>query len=112
MEKGVNNLLDLRVLDDYINKLVEKKVNKILDSLGVECSDYSIVREVTTDDSGNVTSARVETSTGNVVDLVNESGKVLAVGDTVKMYGSRKNLANRYIGLKCKGEETVAETEI
>ena len=101
----INDLGNLKDFDVYVNKLVEKKIYEILDSLGVESSDYAIVDSVSTDENNNVLSAVVKTSTDNKVEVVNKSGETISVGDTVKIYGSRKNISNRYIGIKCGGTE-------
>ena len=98
--------------EKLINKLIEKKVYEILDKLGVESSTYGKVKEInisTSDTDGNVTSvvrATVEATSGEIVEnIYNATGEILNVGDTVKFYGSRNNLSNRYIGTKYKKEE-------
>ena len=97
-----------------IDKLIEKKVYAILDNLGIESSSYGKVKEInisTSDDEGNVTSvsrATIETASGETVESIyNATGEILNVGDTVKIYGSRSNLSNRYIGIKYKKEEVL-----
>ena len=100
---------DYEALYNGIEKIVEKKVYKILDSLGVEASDYAVVDYISdydTDenDSTVVTSVRrasVKLPNGEIIDnLYNSSGEILALGDKVKIFGSRKNTSNRYIGVK------------
>ena len=88
-----------------LDKIIEKKVYSILDSMGFEASDYAVVSrlsDTTTDTGGNITAvirADVTIDDKPIYSLLNKTGEILAVGDRVKIYGSRSNLANRYIGL-------------
>lgn len=95
------------MLKDSIDKIVEKKILEVLDGLGVEFSDYATVKEIisyTADSSGTITAvteASVQISDfSSPITLINKSGEILEVGDKVKIYGSRTNIANRYIGIK------------
>lgn len=89
-----------------LDKIIEKKIYEILDQRGVEYSDYGTVSAITeseTDDAGNITAVKradVLVDGSTVAGLLNKTGDILEVGDNVKVYGSRSNLANRYIGLK------------
>lgn len=87
------------LLDSYIYK----RVFEIIDSLGIECSDYGIVSSVISDENGSTPYATVLLANNIETNpLINKTGYNLAVGNTVKIYGSRNNMANRYIGLLCE----------
>ena len=95
------------MLKNSIDKMVEAKMLEVLDNLGIEVSDYATVKEITSstaDSSGNITAvteASVQISDlSTPITLVNKSGEILTVGDKVKIYGSRTNMSNRYIGVK------------
>lgn len=101
-------------IEKLLNKLIEKKVYEILDNLGIESSSYGKVKEInisTPDADGNTTSvtrATIETANGEIVEnIFNATGEVLNIGDNVKIYGSRSNMSNRYIGIKYKKEEVL-----
>ena len=103
---------DYNELLKLIEKIVEKKVNNIFDNLGVEASTYGEITSLdttTTDESGNTTKverASVKLPDGSFVhNLFNASGENLKLGDKVKVYGSRQNMSNRYIGIKYNKEE-------
>ena len=89
-----------------LDKIIEKKVYAVLDLMGFEASDYAVVKnlsDTTTDTGGNITTvtkADVKIGETTVQGLLNKTGEILSVGDKVKIYGSRSNLSNRYIGLK------------
>lgn len=102
---------DYEQLEKLLEKLVEKKVYKILNDIGVEStSSGKIVSldKTKTDADGTVTTvtrASVEMPDGSVVsNLFNASGESLSVGDNVKIFGSRTNMSNRYIGIKYESE--------
>ena len=100
---------DYEALYNAIETIIEKKVYEILDNLGIEASDYAIVdflSDYDTDENDNavITSVRrasVKLPNGERIDdLYNSSGEILQLGDRVKIFGSRKNTSNRYIGIK------------
>lgn len=105
----MNNLneFDYQQLENLINKLVEKKVYEILNNLGVESTSFGKIvgfDKVTVDEEGNVTEvtrASVELPNGEIVrNLYNSSNQILKFGDKVKVFGSKSDLSNRYIGIK------------
>lgn len=90
-----NNESDYEALYSAMEKIIEKKVYEIIDRLGIEASDFGTVSRL----DNSTTSVML--SSGEVVNnLLNASGEVLSVGDKVKIFGSRKNMSNRYIGIK------------
>lgn len=100
---------DYEALYSAMETIIEKKIYEVLDRLGVEASDYAIVNSISdydtdeTDDTvvTSVRRATVKLPNGEQIDnLYNSSGEVLAPGDKVKIFGSRKNTSNRYIGMK------------
>ena len=87
------------LLDNYI----QKRVYEIIDSLGIECSDYGVVSSVFTDENGDTLYATVVLANNvETTPLNNKTGRNLSVGDNVKIYGSRNNISNRYIGVLCE----------
>lgn len=89
-----------------IEKMITRKIYEVLDEMGIEASDYGDIIElvdVEKDTDGNITkvnSANVRVLGQDVYEIPNKTGEILNVGDNVKVYGSRKNLSNRYIGIK------------
>ena len=89
-----------------LEKLIKKKIYETLDEIGIEASDYGVITNlvnVEKDTDGNIISvstANVQVSGQDIFDIPNKTGELLEVGDSVKIYGSRKNLSNRYIGIK------------
>ena len=107
------NEITYEQLMKLIESLIEKKVSEILDRFGIESTSMGkvvSVDKVLTDADGNITKvcrASVELSDKSVVsNLFNASGEILSVGDEIKIYGSKTNMANRYIGIKYEGEVT------
>ena len=109
MNDYTNNVLQYQELENLIEKLVEKKVLSILDNLGVEATDYAIVSsidsveydETETDVIKSVLKASVILPNGDEIrNMINGSGEILQIGDKVKIYGSRSNISNRYIGMR------------
>ncbi len=105
------NEIEYEQLKTLIEKLVEKKVYEILNNYGIEsASSGKIVSldKTRSDADGNITKvvrASVELPNGEVVsNLLNASEQILEVGDTVKIYGSRTDMSNRYIGIKYESE--------
>ena len=105
------NELDYEQLKFLLEKLIENKVYDILNNLGIESSTSGRVVQLdktNTDVDGNITKvirASVELSDGRVVpNLFNASAEILRVGDLVKIFGSRTNMSNRYIGIKYERE--------
>lgn len=105
------NEMDYEQLVGLLNKLIENKVYDILNNLGVETTSFGkiVALDKTKSDTDGVvtavTRASVELPDGNVVsNLLNASGEVLSIGDNVKIYGSRTNMSNRYIGIKYESE--------
>lgn len=90
------NELNYEQLISLIERLIEKKVSKILNDNGVESSFRGTVVS-TEPDSLYV---EVEFPDGIVVSLPNNTGEVLSQDDNVIVYGSRTNITNRYIGVK------------
>lgn len=87
------------LLDNYI----QKRVYEIIDSLGIECSDYGVVSSVFPDENGDTPYATVLLANNvETTPLNNKTGHNLSVGDNVKIYGSRNNISNRYIGILCE----------
>lgn len=102
-----NKESDYEALYSAMEKIIEKKVYEIIDKLGIESSDYGVVNSLdnySVDGSGKTTSvshASITLLSGEIVDnLSNTSGEILKVGDKVKIFGSRKNISNRYIGMR------------
>lgn len=113
----MNGDKDYSTILSMVEKIVEKKVYEILDKLGIESSDYGEidwVSDYTTNDEGETESvirASVMLPSGERVDdLYNASGEILEVGDRVKIFGSRTNMSNRYIGMKYT--EHLRESEV
>lgn len=105
------NEMDYEQLMSLLNKLIEKKVYDILNNFGIEASSSGKVvslDKISRDTDGNISEvirASVELPGGEIVtNLFNTSGKVLDIGDNVKIYGSRTNMSNRYIGIKYEKE--------
>lgn len=105
------NELDYEQLKLLIEKLVENKVYAILNNFGVESTSFGKIVSIdksNVDDSGNITSvtrATVELPDGKIVsNLYNASKEILKIGDFVKIFGSRTNMSNRYIGIKYESE--------
>ena len=103
--------LQYEQLTSLIEKLVEKKVYEILNNLGVETTSFGKIvslDKTRSDDEGNIVEvvrASVELPDGEVVsNLLNASTENLTVGDNVKIFGSRTNMSNRYIGIKYERE--------
>lgn len=103
--------MDYEQLKLLIEKLIEKKVYDILNSLGIETSSSGVVSAidiVQTDDGGNisqVTRASVALPSGEIIsNLYNATGEILCIGDNVKIYGSKTDMSNRYIGVKYEKE--------
>lgn len=101
------NDFDYEQLLNLLDKLIEKKVYTILNNFGVESSSYGKVTKIDaieTDSDGNVSKvirASISLPDGtSVSNLYNASERVLSVGDKVKIFGSTKDLSNRYIGIK------------
>lgn len=102
---------DFEQLTTLLEKLVEKKVYEILNKFGVESTSLGVIDsldKIATDAEGNITAierASVRLANGEVVsNLFNASGEILSVGDNVKIYGSRTNMSNRFIGIKYETE--------
>lgn len=102
-----NNESDYEALYSCIEKIIEEKVCEIIDKLGIEASDFGTVVQLddyTTDENNNITSvsyASIMLPSGEVINsLFNSSGEILKIEDKVKIFGSRKNMSNRYIGAK------------
>lgn len=104
-----NKESDYEALYSAMEKIIEKKVYEIIDKLGIESSDYGVVRYISdydTDESDStiITSVKrvsVELPNGELIENLNNlSGEVLAPGDRIKIFGSRKNTSNRYVGIK------------
>lgn len=105
------NEMDYQQLKSLIEKLIENKVYDILKSLGIETSSSGIVSAINvanTDDSGNILQtvrASVTLPSGEVIsNLYNATGEILNIGDNVKIYGSKTDMSNRYIGVKYERE--------
>ena len=105
------NEIDYEQFLSLIEKVVENKVYQILNNLGIESvSSGKIVSldKTRNDAGGNITEvvrASVKLPSGEIVsNLLNASGEILFVGDNVKIYGSRTNISNRYIGIKYESE--------
>lgn len=105
------NEYDYEQLKILLEKLIENKVYEILNDSGIEStSSGKIVSldKTRVDSNGNITEvvrASVELPTGEVVsNLYNASGEIFRIGDNVKIYGSRTNMSNRYIGIKYESE--------
>lgn len=95
----------LNELVDIIYQRVEEKFNKKLNSSNIEFSYEGIVKNPinTEDDDGNVTattSADVELAINTLLSLPNLSGSILNEGDKVKVFYSKSNIGNAYIGVK------------
>ena len=105
------NEMDYEQLVSLLNKLIENKVYGILNNLGIESTSLGkvVALDKTEVDSGGsiakVVRASVELPDGAVVsNLYNASEETLKIGDNVKIYGSRTNMSNRYIGIKYESE--------
>ena len=103
--------LQYEQLTSLIEKLVEKKVYEILNNLGIETTSFGKIVSLDKaryDDEGNIVEvarASVELPDGEVIrNLFNASGEVLSIGDNTKIFGSRTNMSNRYIGIKYERE--------
>lgn len=90
-----------------VKEVIQKKSYEIINDIGIEASNFAVVHAISvysTDEEGNITSverADVILSNGDKIEnLTNATGMVLAPGDKVKIYGSPKNMSNRYIGHK------------
>ncbi len=106
-----NNIIDYEQLTNLIEKLVEKKVCKILNNYGVEASSFGKVislDKTNSDTDGNIQQvirASVELPDGSIINnLYNASDQILRMGDNVKIYGSQSDMSNRYIGIKYEKE--------
>lgn len=102
--------LDYKEIHGLLNRLVEKKVNAIIDNLGIEVSllgEIVSVDSIVSNEEGEITevfTASVKLTSGDIVrDIKNTTGEILRVGDVVKIFGSRTNISNRYIGARFKG---------
>lgn len=105
------NELDYEQLKNLIEKLIENKVYDILNNLGIESTSFGKIvslDKVNVDADDIVTKvvrASVELSDGKIVpNLFNASEEILNIGDSVKIFGSRTNMSNRYIGIKYEKE--------
>lgn len=92
---------DYELILSSLEKIIDRKIQEYLNKWGVEASSYATVIAV------NGTKATVRTmsktsdgTSSGEFELKNKSSSTLTVGDVVKIYGSAKNLSNRYIGLK------------
>ena len=107
------NEMDYEQLMSLLEKLIERKVYDIFNNLGIESvSSGKVVSldKTRTDEDGSIVEvirASIELPDGTIVsNLSNASGETLSVGDMVKIYGSRTNMSNRYIGIKYDKEVT------
>lgn len=105
------NEIEYEELTVLIEKLIEKKVYEILNNIGVEAVSSGVITSLDktkSDTDGKITSvvrASVKLPNGELVsNIFNASGEILSVGDNVKIYGSRTNMSNRYIGIKYESE--------
>ena len=116
MSDYTNSETQYRELEILIEKIIEKKLLSVLDSLGVEASDYAVVSSIDSAEYETVTDAESDTETQviksvsrvsvelpngeKIRELINGSGEILEVGDKVKIFGSRSNMSNRYVGMR------------
>lgn len=99
--------IDEKILDafnSYIVSIVQTEVRKALDKLSLETyRNVEVVSVVASGDKDNteVTAATVrDMATGETInDVPNESGKAIQAGDIVRLYETRGNYHNQYIGL-------------
>lgn len=108
--KNINDF-QYEQLTKLLEKFIKNTIENVLDDLGVEISSFGTVStldRIRSNNNGDITKverASVTLSTGEVIpNLCNVSGEILAVGDKVKIYGSRTNMSNRYIGVKYEEE--------
>ena len=103
---------DIVTVVSVINKTTTKfNVNNFINNLVIESvssGKITSIDDVTTNSDGKIISvnrASVSLSNGSVVsNLYNASGEILNIGDMVKIFGSRTNMSNRYIGIKYESE--------
>ena len=92
--------IDKNLADNVANKIlniIKKTTAKTINSSNVEMFYNGIITVAPTDDDNKAT---VLLSFGVTVTAPNLSGSPLSVGDKVKVYSDKQNLANAYIGLK------------
>lgn len=87
---------DYELILSSLEKIIDKKIEEYLTKYGIEASSYAKVVSV----SGTKATVKMLNEESNTLTLENKSGSTLSAGDNVKIYGSAKNLSNRYIGLK------------
>ena len=99
--------IDEEILDafnSYIVNIVQTEIKKALDKLALEIFRNVKVTSVISTGSGADTEVSCATvqdmATGEIIkDVPNESGKIIEVGDIVRLYETRGNYHNQYIGL-------------
>lgn len=98
--------IDDSVLDEFIDilyKRMEQKFSKQLNTANVEYSFSGVIKEIDIStnkavvDIGHSITDYIPNNTGVALGT-NENN--LKVGDVVKVYSDRKNIANSYIGVK------------
>lgn len=90
--------IDKSLADAVASKILDamkRTANKTINSSNVEVYHNGIVTDAS--DKSNIV---VSLSFGGTITVPNLSGKTLAVGNSVRVYSEKQNLANAYIGLK------------
>lgn len=91
--------IDNAVLDELVEEIfkrVEQKFVKQLNTANVEYAFNGIITAVNAD----ANTAIVDIGSSTTAYIPNRSGETIAVGDAVKVYSDRSNMAGAYIGVK------------
>jgi hypothetical protein len=98
-------------LESVLKKYIEKIIDERLKIFGIEATSSGKVASLDktrVDSEGTIQKvlrASVELSNGDVVsNLFNASGEILTIGDSVKIFGSKTDMSNRYIGIRYERE--------
>lgn len=95
-----------QALEEMLNEIIDKKVKNILKGKGLE-TPYEGRVEYVSQTEGN-TDPYAQNADVNIIGynttvrLRNLSGEMLYQGNRVRVYATNSNLANGYIGIKCK----------
>lgn len=92
--------IDKKLAENVARKILEvmkKTANKTINTSNVELYHNGIITVAPTDETIYAT---VSLSFGSTIRVPNRSGETLAVGDRVKVYSDKQNLADAYIGTK------------
>lgn len=106
----MHNNEDVYDLNGLIKDIIDARIDEYIKSNGIERSYDATVIDVSpiaTEDGETINpyeqyaSVQLYRDSGNITNVRNLSGEILAEEDHVKIYMPKNNLNNSYIGVKC-----------